>query len=119
MSQKKSAKRKKEGKSLKNPKKSRSNLPRDENGRFLPGPGRPKGSKNKTPLLFQQLLIDTLFEFENKKGLTLYDWAKQNRNEFMKLMGRVLPKQIDHTGDLDLNLNVRIVDKFDERESTP
>ena len=63
--------------------------------------GRPKGSKNKTPQLLQQLFLDILFEFDEMDGLTNRDWAKQNRNEFMKMVARILPRAVDISGQID------------------
>ena len=95
---------------VKNRKKTATAKPRGkpfQKGKSGNPAGRPKGSKNKTPQLLQQLFLDTLFKFEKKDGLTIYDWAKQNRTEFMRIVARILPKAVDVSGDVDLNHTIR------------
>lgn len=108
MAKKPSAKSKKTAaKSLKNIKKTRSNLPRDKNGRYLPGPGRPKGSKNKTPQQLLDLFLKTAFELEAEKGKSLIDCAKQDRKWFYALVVKMMPKTATVQADIEGEITIR------------
>ena len=69
------------------------------------GPGRPPGSKNKTtPLLKEAILKAAELEGSDgngKAGLIGYcrTLARDEKKAFATLMGRVLPTQIEGTGD--------------------
>ena len=76
------------------------NLPKDKNGKVLPGPGRPVGSKNKLPTQ----IVDKLIEIDGQlelDGKGLLDCAKQNPKWFYeKIFVRVLPKPVDISSDI-------------------
>lgn len=63
-----------------------------------PGPGRPKGSKNKTPALIREMVSEAL----NKAGGVDYlvDRAKDPKTAgaFLSLVGKVLPVQVTGAG---------------------
>ncbi|MBW2411898.1 MAG: hypothetical protein JRF72_19050 [Deltaproteobacteria bacterium] len=89
---------KKKAASLKN--KTKSNLPKTKDGKIKPGPGRPKGTKNK----FTQVLVDLVFDIEKeltekKKGLK--DCAEQDPKWFYeKFLSKLLPKPVDVSADV-------------------
>jgi len=58
-----------------------------------PGPGRPKGSKNK----LTDLKDEFLFTYQSIGGLgALTTWAKEekNRTEFYRMLTRLFPREI-------------------------
>ena len=71
------------------------NLPKGKNCDVLPGPGRPKGSKNKSPAR----IVDKITEIDDQldlDGKGLLDCARQNPKWFYeKIFVKVLPKIID------------------------
>ncbi len=87
------------------------NLPKDKNGGVLPGPGRPMGSKNKTPAK----LVDKILEIEGQlelDGKGLLDCARQNPPWFYeKIMAKVLPKNIEF-GTEPGPVKIQIIDSF-------
>jgi len=68
----------------------------NDNGKsyaIKPGPGRPKGSKNK----LTNIKDEFLFAYEVIGGLGgLTSWAKkeENRTEFYKMLTRLFPREI-------------------------
>lgn len=57
-----------------------------------PGPGRPKGSQNKTTATVKAALQNV---YDKKGGdKALLAWAKDNETEFYKLWGRMLPQEV-------------------------
>lgn len=59
------------------------------------GPGRPKGSVNKTTKAVKEMILEAL---ENKGGVEyLEKQADENPTAFLTLIGKVLP--IQHTGE--------------------
>ena len=57
-----------------------------------PGPGRPKGSQNKTTVEVKAALDAA---FTGAGGVdTLTDWAKDNPTEFYRLWTKLLPKHL-------------------------
>ena len=99
MTAKKKKTAKKTAASLKN--KTKSNLPKTKDGKIKPGPGRPKGLKNK----FTQQLVDLVFSIEKdlaekKKGLK--DCAAQDPKWFYeKFLSKLLPKPVDVSTDIE------------------
>ena len=90
------AHKKKDQSGLNNRKKTAvRNLPKDKNGDVLPGPGRPKGSKNKSPAR----IVDKIIEIDEQlelEGNGLLDCARLNPKWFYeKIFIKVLPKNID------------------------
>lgn len=57
------------------------------------GKGRPKGAVNKTTAAFKTALVES---FEANGGVPwLTDWGKKNPTDFFKLMGKLIPIQVD------------------------
>ena len=74
-------------------KKSAGNLPG-------PGPGRPKGSLNKTTALLKDAIIQAAQNSGGDDGLVGYlqkQADKENSAPFMALLGKVLPMQVSGT----------------------
>lgn len=73
-------------------KKTKSNLPG-------PGPGRPKGSQNKTTALLKDAILRAAEKAGGDDGIEGYlvQQAKEEPVAFMGLLGKVLPMQL--TGD--------------------
>lgn len=61
-----------------------------------PGPGRPKGSQNKTTTLLKDAILKAAEGAGGKDGLVGYltAQAKENPGPFMALIGKVLPMQV-------------------------
>lgn len=58
-----------------------------------PGPGRPKGSKNKAPAELRAMILQAL---EGAGGVEyLQRQAEDNPGPFMSLVGKVLPKEVE------------------------
>lgn len=78
-------------------------------GDGTPGPGRPKGSQNKTTAILKDAILQAAEAAGNKvgsEGMVSYltDQADKNPAAFMTLLGKVLPMQV--TGDADNPLAV-------------
>ena len=60
------------------------------------GPGRPKGSLNKTPSLLKEAIIQAAEGAGGKEGLVGYLklQAAANPGPFLSLLGKVLPLQV-------------------------
>lgn len=82
-------------------KKTKSNLPGA-------GPGRPKGSKNKTTALLKDAILRAAQEAGggDEDGMMKYltEQATDNPTAFMGLLGKVLPMQVNAevTGDINV-----------------
>jgi hypothetical protein len=68
------------------------------------GKGRPKGSRNKTTALLKDAILKAAEQAGNKvgdDGLVSYleQQAEDNPGPFMALLGKVLPMQVEGTGD--------------------
>lgn len=70
-----------------------------------PGPGRPKGSSNKSTAQVKDMIMEALQKAGGVKYLT--EQAKQNPKAFLTLVGRVLPLQVG--GDPDNPLVVQVI----------
>lgn len=76
------------------------------------GPGRPKGSANKTTTLLKDAILKAAeLEGEDgngKDGLIGYcrSLARDEKKAFASLMGRVLPTQIEGTGEGGFAINI-------------
>lgn len=68
-------------------------------GSGAPGPGRPKGSQNKTTTLLKDAILQAAKKAGGDEGLVGYleAQAKANPGPFLSLLGKVLPMQL--TGD--------------------
>ncbi|MBK9465934.1 MAG: hypothetical protein IPN56_14375 [Chitinophagaceae bacterium] len=67
-------------------------------GTGKPGPGRPKGSGDKISRGVKEMVIAAL----NGVGGQAYleEQAVENPKAFLTLVGRVIPLQADHSGDV-------------------
>lgn len=81
-----------------------------------PGPGRPKGSKNKFTDL-KQAFLDVFEKIEkeskNKNIDSLFEWATKNqRNQgaFYQMISKMLPSNMNIEGDL--NVTYQLSDKY-------
>lgn len=84
-------------------KKTKSNLPG-------PGPGRPKGSQNKTTALLKDAILLAATKAGGDDGIAGYleVQAKANPTAFMSLLGKVLPMQIAGDSEQPLVLNITV-----------
>ncbi|TIM14474.1 MAG: hypothetical protein E5Y67_12405 [Mesorhizobium sp.] len=71
-----------------------------------PGPGRPKGSPNKTTALLKDAILKAATQAGGADGLVGYLklQASLNPGPFMSLLGKVLPTQV--VGDPDNPVSV-------------
>ena len=67
-------------------------------GEGLAGPGRPKGSQNKTTALLKDAVLEAAAKAGGKAGLIGYlkTQAQENPTAFMTLLGRAMPLQVNH-----------------------
>ena len=74
------------------------------------GPGRPKGSVNRTTALLKDAILKAAEGAGGKKGLIGYLQARADDQPgpFMALLGKVLPMQIGGTGDKDDKIQITI-----------
>ena len=82
-------------------------------GQGRPGPGRPKGSLNKTTALLKDAILKAAEDAGNRigdEGMVSYliDQADKNPTAFMGLLGKVLPMQIAGDEDNPLKIVVEI-----------
>lgn len=78
----------------------KSNLVTDDNGKPKAGPGRPKGSANKTTLVLKEAILLAAENAGNAlrpgEGIAGYleVQASENPGPFMTLMGKILPQEM-------------------------
>lgn len=66
------------------------------------GKGRPKGAKNKTTASIKAAFLEA---FDQRGGVpSLVRWASENETEFYKLVGRLIPSEVQ--GKLDGHVTV-------------
>lgn len=67
-------------------------------GEGKPGPGRPKGSPNKTTALMKDAITavyaDLQAQVEERDHGHFFIWANQNPTEFYKLASKLIPLQV-------------------------
>lgn len=70
-------------------------------GKGKAGPGRPKGSVNKTTALIKDAIIQAAQNAGGEEGMVGYlqKQALENPGPFMALLGKVLPTQVEGTGN--------------------
>ena len=77
-------------------------MPKFEKGHEKVG-GRTKGTKNK---IGQDVKNSLLFVYETIGGdKTFSDWAKEEKTEFYKMYSKLLPTEMEHTGDIQIIVN--------------
>lgn len=66
-------------------------------GKGKAGPGRPKGSTNKTTALLKDAILQAAQNAGGEGGMVGYltMQAEENPNAFMPLLGKVLPMQLN------------------------
>jgi hypothetical protein len=87
-------------------------------GQGKPGPGRPKGSPNKTTALLKDAILQAAQEAGGEGGMIAYltMQAKNNPGPFLSLLGKVIPMQI--SGDSDNPLYIAVVERRVVRPNT-
>lgn len=95
-----------------------SNIETGRNGnRGKPGPGRPKGSVNKTTAMLKDALLQAAENAGGPGGMVGYLTlqASENPGPFLSLLGKVLPMQVnaDVTGGVTVELVRRVIVKPD------
>ena len=75
------------------------------------GPGRPKGSQNKTTALLKDAILQAAERAGNEAGLIGYlkKQATANPGPFMGLLGKVLPMQVTGDGGGPVVINFKTV----------
>lgn len=75
-----------------------------------PGPGRPKGTPNKTTALLKEALIIAATKAGGREGLVGYlqKRADDTPGPFLALLGKVLPLQVSGDPDNPLRTHQRI-----------
>lgn len=81
-------------------------------GEGKPGPGRPKGSVNKTTALLKDAILQAARKAggNTEDGIVNYleTQAIENPAPFMSLLGKVLPMQLANADGENLNITVTI-----------
>mgnify|MGYP005818325045 CR=1 FL=1 len=102
---------------------SKSNgTPLYRKGHKKPGPGRPKGSKDKTPNALRQAVLDSLAQADPKGAVAFLvkQARKKNNAAFMSLLKQCLPKEVRvdavHMTLEDLLSGVQEAEAADEAE---
>lgn len=70
-------------------------------GEGKPGPGRPKGSPNKTTAMLKDAVLEAAAKAGGKAGLVGYlqRQADENPTAFMSLLGKAMPLQVQGAGE--------------------
>lgn len=77
-------------------------MPKFEKGHKKVG-GRAKGTKNK---IGQDVKNSLLFVYKTIGGdKSFSDWAKEEKTEFYKMYSKLLPTEMEHTGDIQIIVN--------------
>jgi hypothetical protein len=74
-------------------------------GKKPAGSGRKKGSQNKLTLSLKEAIEATFHELGGKDWLVKVD--KSDTPVFCALLAKLLPKQLEHSGDLNHNIDFR------------
>lgn len=75
-----------------------------------PGPGRPKGSPNKSTATVKAALQNVY----TKRGgdAALLKWADENQTEFYKLWGRMLPTEVSGPDGGEIPVGVNVIERI-------
>lgn len=76
-------------------------------GDGTPGPGRPKGSRNKVTSDVKAMVLTALSDAGGAKYLLTQ--AKTNPNAFLTLVGKVLPLTV--AGDINAPLAIHVIER--------
>lgn len=72
-----------------------------------PGPGRPKGSKDKIPRALKTRVLEVWDRLEKRNGKSLLEVASKDPKWFYSTMVKpLLPKAVDIDGKFDVNMAV-------------
>lgn len=82
-----------------------------------PGPGRPRGMKNKTTVELREMIEKALMKAGGVKYLR--QQAIENPAAFLALVGRCLPKDIQVTTDSKIVVNLIGVERGRTRDQLP
>lgn len=63
------------------------------------GRGRPKGSQNKFTKEIKDAFQAAFSALQDRGGVNLLDWAAQNPTEFYRITARMMPQNIELTGE--------------------
>lgn len=82
--------------------------PKQGTNRGNAGKGRPKGAPNKTTTLLKDAILLAAEQAGGEGGLAGYLrlQAVENPGPFMSLLGKVLPLQIAHSGNVGLTVEI-------------
>lgn len=69
------------------------------------GKGRPVGAKNKTGAEIKEMIEGALSDVGGREYLARQ--AKENPVAFMGLIGKILPKDVNHGGQIDNPISIR------------
>ena len=80
--------------------------------------GRPKGKQNKTTTAMKEAFI---LAFEKRGGIeALMTWADANETEFYRIIGKMIPKELEVSGPeggpIPMRAEVVFVGKSQDRE---
>lgn len=80
-------------------------------GDGTPGPGRPKGVPNKNTTLLKDAILQAATKAGGKGGLVGYltSQASENPGQFMALLGKVLPTQLQ--GDAENPVALTVIER--------
>ena len=80
------------------------------NDKINPGPGRPKGSKDKLPRDLKERVLAVIAKLDKEKK-SLYDIAKKDPKWFyVNFMKPMLPKDVKWEGEMVNEIRVTFVD---------
>lgn len=67
--------------------------------------GKPKGAVNKTNRLVKEVVSEVFNDLQKDANAkyNLKNWAKANPKEFYIIAAKLIPVQMEHTGDLVVN----------------
>lgn len=60
--------------------------------------GRPKGAKNKAPLVFKQAVLRTYEGIGGDEAFCV--WAMNNQTDFYKIAGKLIPQEVAMTSEM-------------------
>lgn len=73
-----------------------------EKGHIKKG-GKKKGTPNKLTSSFKELVRSTYEQME-EEGKGMLQWAQENPTEFYKIASKLIPTELQHSGDMNVNV---------------